>query len=384
MSRVAVAPGVLHWAASRAGFTLDSLRNKFPRLSEWADGQSHPTLRQLENLARATSTPLGYFFLPAPPEERLPIPHFRTQDDEEPKRPSADLMESVQSMERRQAWLREFLLEEGAEPVPVVRSAQPDESPAVVADRLRQVLGLAADWAAEKPTWTEALRALREAMERAGILVVVNGIVGNNTHRKLNPREFRGFVLVDALVPLVFVNGSDGKAAQMFTLGHELAHVAFGSSAAFDLREMQPANDPTELACNRLAAEFLVPEGELRQLWPSLRREPAPFQALARRFKVSALVAARRALDLGLIQRAAFLKFYREYEQDERRLTARRPVGGDFYLNQNLRVGKRFAHAVIRATQEGRLLFSEAYRLTGLHGKAFERFADSVEIEATR
>jgi Zn-dependent peptidase ImmA (M78 family) len=160
--------------------------------------------------------------------------------------------------------------------------------------------------------------------------------------------------------------------------------VAFGSSAAFDLREMQPANDPTELACNRLAAEFLVPEGELRQLWPSLRREPEPFQVVARRFKVSALVAARRALDLGLIQRAAFLEFYRAYEQDERRLAARRPVGGDFYLNQNLRVGKRFAHAVIRATQEGRLLFSEAYRLTGLHGKAFERFADSVEIDAPR
>jgi|WetSurMetagenome_2_1015567.scaffolds.fasta_scaffold201493_1 Zn-dependent peptidase ImmA (M78 family) len=384
MSRVAVNESVLSWAVNRSGFTLDGLRGKFPKILQWATGESQPTLRQLESLSKATLTPLGFFFLSEPPEERLPIPLFRTRADESPSRPSPGLLETIQTMQRRQAWMRDFLVEQGQERVPVVRSARPSEPPIPVANRMRDMLGLDEEWAVHQSTWTDALSVLREVMESAGILVATNGIVGNNTHRKLNPNEFRGFVLVDEYAPLVFINGSDGKAAQMFTLAHELAHVAFGSSAAFDLREMQPADDPTERACNRLAAEFLVPESELRQLWPQLRGGREPFQAVARRFKVSILVAARRALDLGLIQREAFLEFYSAYQLEERLSAARRPEGGDFYASQNVRVGRRFAHAVVRAAREGKLLFSEAYRLTGLYGKAFDRYAASLGVEAAR
>ncbi len=384
MTRVAVNEGVLRWAIDRSGFTLDALQSKFPKIREWVAGGSQPTLRQLESLSKVTLTPLGFFFLAEPPDERLPVPHFRTHADEVPSKPSPELLDTIQTMQRRQAWMREFLIEQGQEHIPVVRSARPSESPVSVANQMRRTLGLDEEWAAREPTWTDALRVLREAMESAGILVVVNGVVGNNTHRKLNPDEFRGFVLVDEYAPLVFVNGADAKAAQMFTLAHELAHVAFGSSAAFDLRDMLPADDPTERACNRLAAEFLVPEPELHQFWPLVRSGRQPFQVIARRFKVSVLVAARRTLDLGLIQREAFLEFYRAYQHEERRLAASRPEGGDFYASQNVRVGRRFANAVVRAAREGKLLFSEAYRLTGLYGKAFDRYSASLGVEATR
>ena len=164
----------------------------------------------------------------------------------------------------------------------------------------------------------------------------------------------------------------------MFTLAHELAHVFLGSSAAFDLRQMLPADDPTEQACNRVAAEFLVPERNLRQVWPSVQNDPEPFQTIARQFKVSVLVAARRALDLSLIQRSEFLDFYHNYQHDKRRTVAQQPQGGDFYANQNLRVGRRFASAVVRAVREGKLLYSEAYHLTGLYGKTFDNYAASL------
>jgi Zn-dependent peptidase ImmA (M78 family) len=217
-------------------------------------------------------------------------------------------------------------------------------------------------------------------MEDAGIVVIVNGVVGNNNHRKLDPDEFRGFVLVDEFAPLVFINGADGKASQMFTLAHELAHVFFGSSAAFDLREMSPAKDPVELECNRVAAEFLVPQQEVRRIWPSITDDPDRLQSMAKHFKVSALVAARRVLDLRLITKDEFTAFYHEYQNDERRKAARRSPGGDFYETQDLRVGRRFAGAVVRATREGNLLYSEAYRLTGLYGKTFDGYAAHLGI----
>lgn len=384
MSRVAVSRDVLRWAVDRSGLPASALRRKFPKIQEWESGASQPTLHQLESLAKATLTPLGFFFLPVPPEERLPIPHFRTLDGGMPSRPSPELLHTVQMMQQRQAWMREFLIEQGQDRLPFVGSSRLNESPYVVADRIRRTLGFETGWAAEHSTWTEALRALRDAMEAIGILVVVNGIAGNNTHRKLDPKEFRGFVLVDEYAPLVFVNGADAKAAQMFTLAHELAHVWFGSSAAFDLRELRPADDPTEQACNLVAAECLVPERELRDVWPSAGRDPEPFQWLARHFKVSVLVAARRVLDLTLIRRAEFLDFYEAYQEDERRTATQRSEGGDFYATQNGRVGRRFARAVAQAVKEGQLLYSEAYRLTGLYGRAFDRYVGMVDLGEPR
>ncbi len=384
MTRVAVSEAMLSWAVERSGIPASTLRRRFPRLEEWRRGATRPTLRQLEDLAKATATPLGFLFLDRPPEERLPIPHFRTVREARPSRPSADLLEMVHTMQRRQAWLRDYLVEDGYRPLPFVHSAGLADEAAAVAARIREALGLTERWTEESPTWTDALRRLRSATEDAGILVATSGIVGNNTGRKLDVNEFRGFVLVDAYAPLVFVNGADARAAQMFTLAHELAHVWFGSSAAFDLRDLQPAQETTEQICNRTAAEFLIPEAALRALWPAARHDAEPFQMIARRFKVSALVAARRALDLRLIGRQEFLDFYRACLEDERRVAARTQEGGDFYATQTLRIGQRFARAALRAVKEDRLLYREAYELMGLYGATFDRFAAGLDQPGRR
>ena len=376
MSRVAITESVLYWAVSRSGRGFDSLEKKFPRIQEWASGASQPTLRQLESLAKATYTPLGYLLLKEPPADRLPISHFRTRGDESPSRPSPDLIESVHTMQLRQAWMREFLVEQGQEELDFVGSVSSGFGPVEFADEMRSTVGLNAEWAAKYSTWTDALAALRRALEDKGVLVVFNGVVGNNTRRKLDPGEFRGFVLVDNYAPLVFVNNADAKSAQMFTLAHELAHLLLGSSAAFDLRGMQPAADPTEQLCNQAAAEFLVPSDLLRDAWHEVQVENLSFQAIASRFKVSEIVAARRALDLRLIAWDQFWDYYRESQ-------ARRNVvpsgGGNFYANQDFRVGRPFGAAVVQAAREGTLLYSEAYRLTGLNGKTFEEYAAYIE-----
>ena len=378
MSRVEVSPRIIRWAITRSGLPEVILERKFPKINEWIRGAVSPTLRQLEKFAKATTTPFGYLFLSEPPVDQLTIPHFRTVTDGGTWSPSPNLLETVQIMQRRQEWMREFLIQEGQERLRFIRSASVGDNPTTVANGMRQELGLADGWASNIRTWTDALRALIVNAEDAGILVVVNGIVGNNTHRKLDPNEFRGFVLTDEFAPLVFINGADGKAAQMFTLAHELAHLWFGESAAFDLRQLLPASDAVEQSCNRVAAEFLVPEAELRQLWPEASSESEPFQVVARQFKVSSLVAARRALDLGLIGRDEFFAFLSQYQVDERRKASTKSDGGDFYANQNQRVGRRFGQAVLVATMEGRLLYHEAYQLTGLHGKTFEQWGESV------
>ena len=377
MSKVAVKSDLLSWARERSGVTRSALLKRFPKFREWERGEAQPTLRQLERLAKTTSTPLGYFFLPEPPDERLPIPDFRTVPGTQARRPSPNLLETIQTMQQRQGWMRDFLIEQGEEPLAFVGSVTLQDDPNQVASRIRVALSLGENWARLEPTWTDALRALREAIETISVLVMVNGIVGNNTRRKLDVNEFRGFVLVDDYAPLVFVNGADARAAQMFTLAHELAHLWLGRGGVFNFQDLQPANNEVELFCNRVAAEFLVPAQDLRRQWAEAGPADEPFQFIARHFKVSPLVAARRALDLGLIARREFFEFYREYQEDERR-QKRKSSGGDFYATQGMRIGERFANAVIRAVKEGRLLYRDAYRLTGLHGKTFDRYAESL------
>jgi Zn-dependent peptidase ImmA (M78 family) len=163
----------------------------------------------------------------------------------------------------------------------------------------------------------------------------------------------------------------------MFTLAHELAHVWLAESAAFDLRGMQAATDDVERACDRIAAEFLVPEEALRALWPEVRNLAAPFECLARQFKVSPIVAARRALDLCLVSRSDFFEFYDATRNDERRRMSA-SGGGNFWNTQGVRVSPRFGEAVVLAAREGRLLYTEAYRLTGVRGATFETYADRL------
>lgn len=380
MERVDIHPELIRWARERAGMSFEALAARFPKLDAWERGEIKPTLRQLESYAKATRAPLGYFFLPQPPAEPLPIPEFRTLGDAPLRRPSPNLLETLYAMQRRQAWLREERIEQGAAPLAFVSSMNRDTPPAALAEAMRRTLGMGPNWAAAHRTWTEALRALRERSEEVGIMVVSNGVVGNDTNRRLDPNEFRGFVLVDPYAPLIFINGADGKAAQMFTLAHELAHLWVGQNAVFDLCELQPADAGVERLCNQAAAEFLLPEQDMRSAWPEALESDLPYEALARRFKVSELVAARRALDLGLITREQFADLYRRHLETERRDGS--GSGGDFYATQRARVGRVFAEAVFRAVREGRLLYREAFELTGLYGAAFDRFMARLNTEA--
>ena len=367
-----------------------SKKRDLKRLNEWLAGTRKPTRSQLEAFARATCTPFGYLVLSEPPHESpSSIPHFGTVKSNQPIRRSINFEDAIQVVEQRQDWVCDYLADIGAEPLEFVGTGSVDDDPADTANRIRAALKLTQDWTADCTRWEFAQRKLENQMEDAGIFLSVSSMVQHNTRRRLNPEEFRGFVLVDDYAPIVFVNGGDIAGARLLTLAHGLAHVWIGQSASFDLRRLAP--DPKsnlELACSRVAAEFLVPTTELLQNWGRFEEFPGgPFKAISRHFKVSNIIAVRRALDTSLISQKEFDGLYDMYvrlvpgwrrDPNERQSKQK---GSSFHIAAASRIGRRFMKNVIVAVGESELLYHNAYHLTGLKSETFDKVKDLIENE---
>lgn len=379
MTRVAVQPEMFRWARNRARLDDLALMTRFPRLQAWEAGEAQPTLRQLEDYARATHAPVGYFFLPEPPVETLPIPDFRTVADRVILRPSPNLLDMVYVCQKRQDWYRDHAQVTGQSPLPFVGSLSVATPPAEAAAQMRQRLGFSVEERRACSTWTEALRRFIEQADQIGVMVMVSGVVLNNNTRSLDPQEFRGFALSDTLAPLVFINGADSKAAQMFTLAHELAHLWLGQTALSDISADGVPNHATEIWCNQVAAELLVPIDSFRA--ELIVNEPIAetLKRLARHFKVSSLVILRRLLDAGRIDRAAFFAAYGAELARLRQIDAGGTGGGDFYRTTAARVSKRFARALVESTLEGRTLYRDAFHMLGIaKTSTFNEFGRSL------
>lgn len=368
MTRVAVPPELLRWARERAGiYDADDLQGRFPKLGEWEAGETQPTLKQLEAFAGAVHVPIGYLFLPEPPEEPLPIPDFRTPDGRGVRRASPDLLDMLYACQERQGWYRDFAAVVRMPEAAFVGSAAISDRPQDVAARMAETLGFDVAHRAACRTWEEALRLFIAQADAAGVLVMVSGVVLSNNRRTLDPEEFRGFALADRRAPLVFINGADTKSGQMFTLAHELAHLWLGSSAVSDA-SAAPLNGyrREEVWCNAVAAELLVPLAALR---PAIQPQEPLDQSLARlarQFKVSTLVILRRLLDAGALDRRAFDRAWAAERTRLRELARSGAGGGDFYRTTLSRVSRRFARALVESTLEGQTLYRDAFRMLGV------------------
>ena len=370
MTTVAASVPVLRWAARRAGLNDSDVAARFRKWPLWLSGEAQPTLKQLEDFARFTHTAFGYFFLAQPPALALPVPDFRTLRDKALAEPGSALLDTLYLCQQRQDWYRDHARMHGLPTLPFVASASMQEAPEAVAQRLRETLGLSPEARRQMPTWTDALRQLIAKSEDAGVMVMVSSVVGSNSHRKLDVGEFRGFALADSLAPLVFLNGADSKAAQMFTLAHELAHVWLGATGVSDTQAGQLPEQQTERWCNQVAAELLMPMDLLRAAHQPNAPIADEIQRLAREFKVSTLVALRRLFDAGYINQTALWQHYREEQERLRFLKARSSPGGDFYRTLGARTSKLFARAIVSSALEGLTSFPDAFRMLGMRKTA--------------
>ena len=376
--RMKVRPELLQWACRRRQADPAELRKRFPKYDDWESGNNHPTFRQLEAFAKFTQVPFLTLLFPEPREEKIPIQDLRTVRNRNVSQPSGNLLDTIYMCQQRQDWYQTFAMLEGEEPLPFVGSATLQSDVETTAKKIRATLGFDIEERQELPNWTQALRYFANQADDLGILVMISGVVRNNPHRKLNPEEFRGFALADKLAPLIFVNGADTKAAQIFTLAHELAHIWLGESSLSNVTPDSFSSHRIERWCNQVAAEVLVPITSLHESFQKDASLADELQRLARYYKTSTLVLLRRLFEMKALQRGTFAE---QYQYQLSQLKPRKGSGGgNFHATLKTRVGQRFGTALVESAFSGETAFTDALYYLGIKKiSTLEAFAESLQ-----
>lgn len=372
---------VLQWAISNSNTDEFLLRALFPKIDEWLSGNVEPTFNQLENLSRKLHIPFGYLLLNSPPKEKVELLEFRTIESEKIKKPSRELIDTIYDMEMKMDWMREELIRLGNEPMPFVNSiSKSSQDIKNIASIIRKDIELDDDWFLKTKNADESFKYIRSKLEDLGVLVMMNGIVGSNTSRSLDVNEFRAFVIIDDYAPLIFINAKDSSGGRLFSICHELAHIWFGENNIFNDQydSKDSYKDKLELKCNAIAAEILVPEKHFMRKWQedSTEKISEKIKALAKYFRVSETVIARRALDFGKITKQEYSTIYKMAIENFNKMidSKKKRSGGDYYSTAKTRIDHRFFSVVNRSVLNGTLKYTDAFRLTGLNRKTYSEF----------
>ncbi|MCO6489520.1 MAG: ImmA/IrrE family metallo-endopeptidase [Phaeodactylibacter sp.] len=384
MAKALINGNILTWARQRAAIAPDdlaaSVHVKEEQLMDWESGEDHPTFRQAQNLAKKLLIPFGYLFLAKPPAVEPQIADLRTVRDEERNKFSLEFEDVLNDAQRKQNWYREQLLQEGAERLAFIGRFSIADNVEYVAQDIRDILGINREFRNSCSSWEDFLSKCIEKAEARGILVLRNGVVGNNNRRKLSVREFRGFVLSDPLAPLIFINNNDTQAAKVFTLAHELAHLWINESGVSNVdpgsATIVPVNK-IERFCNQVAAEVLVPQHAFLESWDDKAALQENLNTLCRLFRVSAPVILIRARTLRKISDQAFYEEYPKYNAARPRTEY---TSGNFNNTLPVRNSKTLTRAIISSALEGTTLYRDAARLLGIKVSTLHSLASHLEI----
>lgn len=377
---VNIQPAIINWALSQT--SEEKLGVKLvENIKHWLDGTKSPTFNQIEDFSKKSHIPLGYFFLQTPPAEQIRLLEYRTLDSVELADPSRNLIDIIHEMEAIQEWMIEYRKEMNYDTSFVVNSLKGNTDIATIADSVRKDLGLSIEWYRECGNSSEAFNKVRELLGECGVIVMMSGIVGKNTHRALDINEFRAFAMVNEWAPLIFINGTDSLGGRLFSLLHEAVHVWLGENDLYnDRRYSVEKVKPIEVLCNAVAGEILVPRRVFLECWQKDTNNDVyiKIKELAKYFRCSESVFARRALDNQKIDKVIYNQVVSDAIQAYIKSKQEKSSGGDYYRVASSKLDGSFVRALCESVNSGRTSYTEAYRLTNTTSKTFSEVASGL------
>ena len=360
-----ITPEVLKWAREkRIKLEIDYAAKKLKidpaRLEAWERGTEQPTFAQLKKIAKLYKTHISIFYLSEPPTDFQPLTDYRVLpehfaiDEEQIYRLNANI---VEAFERRETLIELYeLLEEPPSDVPL--NVDRHDNLRQAAQKITEFLGFNRTQLQHANDPYAALKFWKQTIEAKGILVCQTSV---NTHLSVELETVRGFCIAQRPFPVIVVNPKDSPYGRIFTLIHELVHIALGESVIqnTDFEATPLSNlDPIEVFCNQVAAEVLVPEDELLEI-VNLEMFEEELSGTSKFFHVSPEVIMRRLLTLGKISRRDY-RTYRSRQLAKYKDTPARTGGAAPYHNRLLNTaGEYFARTAFTAYYEQKITRAE-------------------------
>jgi Zn-dependent peptidase ImmA (M78 family) len=295
---------MLVWAREEVGFSIEQAAEAIgvsvECLRAAESGEKALTLTQLRNAAEKFDFPFGYFYLSSPPASKSykPVPDFRIEPSLVGSNHFRLNLEIRKSRVQREIFVDlAASLEMKIKPFQVLSEPYPTNIGNLIRDRLgvtnSEINSL--DFGDVYSYW-------KNKIENDGVLVYESQYIPEKT-------GVIGAAIFYELCPVILIKrGGDFNERKLFTLLHEYAHLLKGKSAINDAgaQDIDLANTSEalfEAACNRLAAEILVPSNNVN-VADYVRLNPvAKMESLAKSFKVTYTTAAVCLRRLNLISK---------------------------------------------------------------------------------
>lgn len=375
VERMPITPEVVTWARERLGYTLDALavkRKDFKKIAEWETGESRPTYRQLEKLAKELWLPVAVFFFPEPPETPKIEETFRTLGSEQFAEVPPSIRKLLHKARAFQVGLSELSDGRNAAHTQIIRDLRLDinEELSYASNRVRNYIGISLE---HQFTWNsaeEALKIWRSALFKVGVTVFKDAFKTD---------DYSGFSLYDSDFPIIYVNNSNEKARQIFTLFHELAHLLFHTSGVdSDSTFQYPLPEEyaqIERRCNAFAGAFLVPDDAFERV---VRPEEDPVleaRRLSRMFCVSRDVILRKYRNRQMISPQEYSETIAAWRREARPSAT---GGGNYFRTQIAYLGEEYIELAFRRLEENMIDEEELADYLAIAPRNLDKLEDLV------
>ena len=379
-----ITPNVLKWARESARMSEEVACAKVSvsseKLKEWENGDSLPTIRQAQTLAKAYKRPFALLFLPEIPRDFQPLQDFR-KSGSKPFNTSSIFI--IRETQQKQSWIRDLYEENKEKKLSFVGKFNIKDNPEVVAKDILKTLDInPANYQSDNP-----IKVWIEKAESKGIFISRTSFI--HSRLKLDSDELQGFAISDEFAPFVFINSDDWNAPQLFTLVHELAHIWIAESGISNEIEQNVKDKdkyhPVELFCNEVAANALIPKEIINNLDNVTFQNSKEIFKSAKNLGISSFAFLVRAYNLNLINYTTYqsLKKDAEYEFGEflkreaekkaKQKEKENKGGPNYFLLQLNRNSRLFTQTVLDTFRGGGIEPSLASNLLNVQINKFQK-----------
>ena len=385
--RANITPEVLKWARETAKLSETDAAAKVSvkedKIKEWESGESQPTIRQAKILANAYQRPFAILFLPEIPNDFQPLQDFRKKGSDEL---STSTLFIIREIQQKQVWISEELKDNEVQKLSFVGKYSISDKPEIIANNIVETLELnPLNYENQDP-----IKLWVEKSEQKGIFISRTSFF--HSHLKLDKEELQGFAIADEYAPFIFINSSDWKAPQLFTLVHELAHIWIATTGISN--HITPniidrnKYHPVELFCNEIAANALMPKSYIETFTPKDFENEKRIFSTAKNLGVSTIALLVRARNLNIITNNQYKKIKRKADiafsdflekEKLKKLRQKKQDGGpSFYTLRLNRNGRLFTQSVLDAYKSGRIDPSVASLLLKVKSNQFPKLEERM------